>query len=109
MQSKSTATVKLGDRVYESLTWKRKDRIYLGDKLIGTIQLSEHDRQGKTIALPSGEVTNGRAIAWCVEKFEESPQSSSTGSSGRGFSQHLTEEGRFRPLPVAIGCNLVAA
>lgn len=61
-------SVTLGERVYSALSWKRKDRIYLGKTLIGVILLSETDRRGVTVSLTSGARKPGRAVEWCFEQ-----------------------------------------
>jgi hypothetical protein len=62
------ATVKVGQRVYNSTTWTRRDEIYVKDVRIGIIKLTCGDRKGRTISLITHASTHGRAIEWCVEQ-----------------------------------------
>lgn len=62
-------TLKVGDRIYKpNLTWSRRDRIFLGDRCIGIINLKSDDRVGQTISLVSKASLTGRQIIWCVEQ-----------------------------------------
>jgi hypothetical protein len=62
-------TLKVGDRIYKpNLTWSRRDRIFLGDRCIGIINLKSDDRVGQTISLVSQASVAGRQIIWCVEQ-----------------------------------------
>jgi hypothetical protein len=62
------ATIKVGQRVYNSTTWTRRDEIYVKDVRIGIIKLTCGDRKGRTISLITHASTHGRAIDWCVEQ-----------------------------------------
>ena len=62
-------SVRLGNRVYDTGTWKRKDTVYLGKKKIGYIRLTHENRIGFTISALNGLITPGRAVVWCVEQF----------------------------------------
>lgn len=65
----STPTIKVGRRVYKhNLEWSRKDRVFLGDRCIGIINLTSNDRIGHTISLVSRASLAGRQISWCVEQ-----------------------------------------
>jgi hypothetical protein len=62
-------TLKVGDRNYKSnSTWSRRDKIYLGDRCIGIINLTSNDRTGQTVSLVSHNSVTGRQINWCVEQ-----------------------------------------
>jgi hypothetical protein len=62
-------TVRLGQRIYKAnLTWSRRDKIFVGDRCIGIINLNSNDRFGQTISLISQERRVGRNIGWCVEQ-----------------------------------------
>jgi len=62
-------TLKVGDRIYKpNLTWSRRDRIFLGDRCIGIINLKSDDRVGQTVSLVSQASLTGRQIIWCVEQ-----------------------------------------
>jgi len=62
-------TLKVGDRIYKpNLTWSRRDRIFLGDRCIGIINLKSDDRVGQTISLVSQASVTGRQLIWCVEQ-----------------------------------------
>lgn len=74
MQTELKASIRLGDRVYDMFSWKRKDKIFLGDKQIGVITLSEHDRTGVTVSLASNARNPGRQIQWCVDEFQRVTQ-----------------------------------
>jgi hypothetical protein len=71
-------TLKVGGRNYKpNLTWSRRDKIYMGDRCIGIINLTSTDRTGQTVSLVSNNRVVGRKINWCVE------QSTATGRPGR--------------------------
>jgi hypothetical protein len=98
MQEGIRAKVIIGNRVYVKSTWQRKDNIYLGDKLIGYVRLSEKERPGVTISLPSGEQAPGRAIEWCVEKFtNQKNENRSGGSAARSTNDHRNTFARANP------------
>lgn len=62
-------TLKVGPRIYkQNLTWSRRDKIFLGDRCIGIINLKSNDRAGQTISLVSQASVAGRQISWCVEQ-----------------------------------------
>lgn len=62
-------TLKVGSRIYkQNLTWSRRDKIFLGDRCIGIINLKSNDRAGQTISLVSQASISGRHISWCVEQ-----------------------------------------
>jgi hypothetical protein len=62
-------TLKVGRRIYkQNLTWSRRDKIFLGDRCIGIINLKSNDRAGQTISLVSQASVAGRQISWCVEQ-----------------------------------------
>ncbi|MFC5550178.1 hypothetical protein [Massilia aerilata] len=62
-------TLKVGDRIYkQNLTWSRRDKIFLGDRCIGIINLKSDDRAGHTTSLVSQARLAGRQISWCVEQ-----------------------------------------
>lgn len=62
------ATIKVGQRVYNSNTWSRRDEIFVKDVCIGIIKLTCGDRKGRTISLITHASTRGRAIDWCVKQ-----------------------------------------
>lgn len=65
----SAPTIKVGNRVYkQNLTWSRRDKIFLGDRCIGIINLQSNDRVGQTTSLVSQAKIAGRQISWCVEQ-----------------------------------------
>lgn len=65
----SVPTVKIGNRIYkQNLTWSRRDKIFLGDRCIGIINLKSNDRAGQTTSLVSQASIAGRQIIWCVEQ-----------------------------------------
>lgn len=68
MQAATKAKVITGDRVWIGSSWKRKDKIFYDDVLIGTIRLTDNNRPGITHSLVSGGQTKGRAIDWCVQE-----------------------------------------
>ena len=74
MQTELKPSIRLGDRVYDAFSWKRKDKIFLGDKQIGVITVSEHDRTGVTVSLASGGCSPGRQIQWCADEFQRISQ-----------------------------------
>lgn len=60
-------TVIVGERKYKThLTWSRRDKILLGDRCIGIINLQSDDRVGRTVSLVSAASVAGRQISWCV-------------------------------------------
>lgn len=62
-------TLKVGHRIYkQNLSWSRRDKIFLGDRCIGIINLKSDDRVGQTISLVSQASIAGRQISWCVEQ-----------------------------------------
>lgn len=62
-------TLKVGNRIYKQhLTWSRRDKIFLGDRCIGIINLKSDDRAGKTTSLVSQATISGRQISWCIEQ-----------------------------------------
>jgi len=62
-------TLKVGRRIYKrNLTWSRRDKIFLGDRCIGIINLKSNDRAGQTTSLVSQASIAGRQISWCVEQ-----------------------------------------
>jgi hypothetical protein len=62
-------TIKVGVRIYkQNLTWSRRDKIYLGDRCIGIINLTSKDRVGQTTSLVSQHSVAGRQLSWCVEQ-----------------------------------------
>lgn len=64
-----TPTLKVGNRIYkQNLTWSRRDKIFLGDRCIGIINLKSNDRVGQTISVVSQASIAGRQISWCVEQ-----------------------------------------
>lgn len=70
-------TLKVGDRIYKpNSTWSRRDKIFLGDRCIGIINLKSNDRAGHTTSLVSQASVAGRQISWCVEQstLPERPQ-----------------------------------
>ncbi|MBK4735955.1 hypothetical protein [Noviherbaspirillum pedocola] len=58
--------IRIGERVYQTLGWKRRDDILLDGERIGIITLSSEDRTGVTISMVTGHCHKGRAIDWCV-------------------------------------------
>lgn len=65
----SVPTLKVGNRNYKpNLAWSRQDKIYLGDRCIGIINLTSNDRTGQTVSLVSNNRVVGRQIDWCVEQ-----------------------------------------
>jgi hypothetical protein len=58
--------IRIGERVYQTLGWKRRDEILLDGERIGIITLSSEDRSGVTISMVTGHCQKGRAIDWCV-------------------------------------------
>jgi hypothetical protein len=62
-------TLKVGNRIYkQNSTWSRRDKIFLGDRCIGIINLKSDDRAGQTTSLVSQTSIAGRHISWCVEQ-----------------------------------------
>lgn len=62
-------TLKVGNRIYkQNMTWSRRDKIFLGDRCIGIINLKSTDRAGQTTSLVSQTSIAGRNISWCVEQ-----------------------------------------
>lgn len=62
-------TVRLGPRIYKTnMTWSRRDKIFMGDRCIGIINLNSNNRVGQTTSLISQACTPGRQIEWCVEQ-----------------------------------------
>lgn len=62
-------TLKVGGRIYKpNLTWSRRDKIYIGDRCIGIINLTNTNRAGQTVSLVSHNRVAGRQISWCVEQ-----------------------------------------
>jgi Tfp pilus assembly protein PilV len=65
----SEPTIKVGHRNYkQNLTWSRRDKIFLGDRCIGVINLKSNDRAGQTTSLVSQASIAGRQISWCVDQ-----------------------------------------
>jgi len=62
-------TVIVGNRIYKAhFAWSRRDKIFLGDRCIGIINLQSDDRVGRTVSLVSAASVAGRQINWCVEQ-----------------------------------------
>ena len=62
--------IRIGERIYSALSWKRRDYIYLNGLRIGLITLSREDRTGSTVCLLTGHTRPGRQIAWCVDEAQ---------------------------------------
>lgn len=59
-------TLKVGGRNYNpKLTWSRRDKIYMGDRCIGIINLTSTDRTEQTVSLVSNNRVAGRRIKVC--------------------------------------------
>ena len=74
-RGEANVTVIIGERIYASLNWTRKDIILRNGEKIGHIHLSGTDRAGETVA-KNGQKKKGRAIDWCVELALEAQHAS---------------------------------
>lgn len=62
-------SVKIGSRSFEQATWRRRDHIFVGDTLIGVINLGEKHRPGTTICLANSAQKQGWSPQWCFEEY----------------------------------------
>lgn len=61
-------SVKIGVRLFGAATWRRRDHIFVGDTLIGVINLGEHHRPGTTLCLANSTEKRGWSPQWCFEQ-----------------------------------------
>lgn len=60
--------VRIGQRIYSGLEWRRRDDILLNGQRIGVITQTSQDRLGTTVCTVTGHSCRGRAISWCVDQ-----------------------------------------
>lgn len=70
LQFPAKPVMRIGERVYQTLGWKRRDEILLDGERIGIITLTSEDRTGLTISMVTGHCHKGRAIDWCVQQSQ---------------------------------------
>lgn len=58
--------IRIGQRIYTGLEWRRRDDIIYNGQRIGVITQTSLDRLGTTVCTVTGHSCRGRAVGWCV-------------------------------------------
>ena len=64
----ANAAVRIGQRIYTGLEWRRRDDILFNGQRIGVITQTSRDRLGTTVCTVTGHSCRGRAVSWCVDQ-----------------------------------------